>query len=125
MLRLQNGRFDEPSRLFHSVAEAWAGVNRSTSDVKELIPEFYDGDGSFLTNALALPLGNRASGEAVEDVLLPPWARSPRHFVATCRAALEGGIVGGSVHGWIDLIWGYKQTGEEAVSADNVFYYLT
>jgi hypothetical protein len=26
---------------------------------------------------------------------------------------------------WIDLIFGYKQRGEEAVAAHNVFYYLT
>ena len=29
------------------------------------------------------------------------------------------------VHEWIDLIFGYKQRGPEAVKADNLFYYLT
>ena len=29
------------------------------------------------------------------------------------------------LHLWIDLIFGYKQSGEEAVKADNLFYYLT
>jgi hypothetical protein len=41
MLRLQGGRFDAPDRLFCSVAEAWRSVTTSTTDVKELIPEFY------------------------------------------------------------------------------------
>jgi factor associated with neutral sphingomyelinase activation len=29
------------------------------------------------------------------------------------------------LHEWIDLIFGFKQQGEEAVNADNLFYYLT
>ncbi len=41
MLRLQGGRFDAPDRLFCSMAESWDSVLRSTTDVKELIPEFY------------------------------------------------------------------------------------
>ncbi len=34
MLRLQNGRFDAPDRLFHSLRESWESVNNSTTDVK-------------------------------------------------------------------------------------------
>ncbi|KAJ1639660.1 BEACH domain-containing protein, partial [Pavlovales sp. CCMP2436] len=85
MLRLQNGKFDDATRLFHSVAEAWEGVNTSNTDVKELTPEFYSGDGGFLLNTLQLPLGTRANGERVGDVRLPPWAQSPADFVTKCR----------------------------------------
>ncbi len=42
MLRLQNGRFDAPDRLFCSIKDAWEGVTSSNpADVKELIPEFF------------------------------------------------------------------------------------
>jgi factor associated with neutral sphingomyelinase activation len=29
------------------------------------------------------------------------------------------------LHEWIDLIFGYKQRGDEGLKADNLFYYLT
>jgi factor associated with neutral sphingomyelinase activation len=43
MLRLQAGRFDAPDRLFHALASSWDSATSSTTDVKELIPEFYMG----------------------------------------------------------------------------------
>jgi len=52
---------------------------------------------------------------------LPPWAEGPMDFLAKSRLALESEHVSKSLHNWIDLICGYKQTGE---AADNVFYYL-
>jgi factor associated with neutral sphingomyelinase activation len=67
MLRLQNGRFDAPDRLFFSIAEAWAAsAGRSNTDLKELIPEFYlPGNGDFLINSMHLPLGRRQNGQQV------------------------------------------------------------
>lgn len=44
---------------------------------------------------------------------------------ATCREALESDHVSANLHQWVDLIWGYKQRGPQAVEAHNVFYYLT
>jgi len=45
---LQNGRFDAPDRLFWSIQDTWKSVLSLPSDVKELIPEFYSNDASFL-----------------------------------------------------------------------------
>ena len=60
--------------------------------------------------------------QVVGDVVLPPWAHnSPRHFVALHRAALESPHVSENLHQWIDLVFGYKQTGRPAVEAHNVF----
>jgi factor associated with neutral sphingomyelinase activation len=76
MLRLQNGKFDAPDRMFHSIQETWEGVLQSSSDVKELIPEFYTPPGDFLSNIDGLILGARQNGTVLGDVALPPWAKS-------------------------------------------------
>jgi len=127
MLRLQNGRFDAPDRLFCSVREAWESVLNNHTDVKELIPEFFTPTRpDFLVNGRRLALGARQDGRLVGDVELPPWAEgSPERFLAMQRAALESPFVSANLHHWLDLIFGVKQRGEPAVEADNVFRHLT
>ena len=46
----------------------------------------------------------------------------PEHFKETLREALESDYVSSHLHHWIDLIFGYKQRGEEAEKADNGKY---
>eukprot|EP00467_Chlorarachnion_reptans_P021976 CAMPEP_0114497726 /NCGR_PEP_ID=MMETSP0109-20121206/6488_1 /TAXON_ID=29199 /ORGANISM="Chlorarachnion reptans, Strain CCCM449" /LENGTH=1094 /DNA_ID=CAMNT_0001675147 /DNA_START=324 /DNA_END=3609 /DNA_ORIENTATION=- len=127
MLRLQSGHFDVADRLFHSMENSWQSVLTSNTDVKELIPEFYNSEtkGSFCLNTKNLDLGVRQDGDEVDDLELPRWARSARDFVKKMREALESDYVSQNIHHWIDLIFGYKQTGDAAVKADNVFFPLT
>ena len=93
-------------------------VKRPT-DLKELIPEFYDGDGSFLKNDRNVPLGSTQSGRRLHDVTLPPWCASPADFVKKHREALESDYVSQRIHLWIDLIFGPKQ---RSIEDDNVFH---
>lgn len=59
-------------------------------------------------------------GTPVNHVHLPPWAKgSPEYFVETFRKALESEYVSNNLHHWIDLIFGYKQSGDEAIKANN------
>ena len=126
MLCLQNGKFDHPDRMFNSLQQTWRNVTTNTSDFKELVPEFYDPDngGDFLCNSLDIDFGSRHTGQVVGDVELPAWADSPRDLVEKLRLALESPRVSRDLPHWIDLIFGYKNSGAEAEAADNVFYPL-
>ena len=59
------------------------------------------------------------------NILLNRVFVSPEEFIRINREALESEYVSAHLHEWIDLIFGYKQRGPEAVEACNVFYYLT
>ncbi|XP_076828575.1 protein FAN [Brachyhypopomus gauderio] len=125
MLCLQNGRFDHADRMFNSVGETWKNCLEGGTDFKELIPEFYGTGSSFLKNLLRLSLGRRQGGGQVGDVELPPWASDADDFLQKMVSALESQHVSEHLHEWIDLIFGYKQRGSEAVAAHNVFHPLT
>uniref|UniRef100_A0A663E0D3 LPS responsive beige-like anchor protein n=1 Tax=Aquila chrysaetos chrysaetos TaxID=223781 RepID=A0A663E0D3_AQUCH len=123
-LNLQGGKFDHADRTFSSISRAWRNSQRDTSDIKELIPEFYYLPEIFV-NSNNYNLGVMDDGTVVSDVELPPWAKTPEEFVRINRLALESEFVSCQLHQWIDLIFGYKQQGPEAVRSLNVFYYLT
>lgn len=122
-LLYQDHNFDIPDRTFHSLATTFRLTSKeSATDVKELIPEFfYLFD--FLENSEGFNFGKRQSGDLVNDVKLPPWCDgSARLFMLVHRQALESEIVRRQLHQWIDLIFGFKQKGNAAVNAINVFH---
>jgi WD40 repeat protein len=124
-IQLQSGTFDLPDRLFHSLETTWQNIMMSNSDVKELTPEFFYTP-EFLKNTNRLDLGLKQNDERLDDVVLPPWANgSAEEFIRINREALESEYVSDHLNEWIDLIFGYKQTGIEAEKAYNIFYYLT
>ena len=83
MLRLQNGRFDAPDRLFGSLGEAWRSVTTLPTDVKELTPEFYC-DPAFLVNGRRLDFGTCSSGA----IPLPSFLNVP----GECLGGGQGGV---------------------------------
>uniref|UniRef100_A0A3Q3NQA1 Neutral sphingomyelinase (N-SMase) activation associated factor n=1 Tax=Labrus bergylta TaxID=56723 RepID=A0A3Q3NQA1_9LABR len=125
MLCVQNGRYDHADRMFNSLGETWKNCLEGATDFKELIPEFYGSDSSFLENKLSLDLGRRQNGSSVGDVVLPLWASDAADFLQKHRTALESHFVSEHLHEWIDLVFGFKQRGSEAVAAHNVFHPLT
>ena len=124
-VRYQGGRLDVADRLFHSVLEAWTSSICSASDVKELIPEFFT-SAAFVRNVNKVALGTRRDGTTLNDVVLPPWScGSPDVLVAALRDGIEREYVSANLSAWIDLVFGFKQRGDEAVKALNVFHHLS
>jgi beige protein homolog 1 len=123
-LILQGDSFDHADRLFYSIGQAWHSASKDHSnDVRELTPEFYYLP-EFLININGYKFGERqSSGEAVDNVLLPPWAKGDPHiFIQKHREALESPYVSMHLHKWIDLIFGFKQQGEAAIESTNIFH---
>uniref|UniRef100_A0A3Q3M815 Neurobeachin n=1 Tax=Mastacembelus armatus TaxID=205130 RepID=A0A3Q3M815_9TELE len=123
-LNANDSKFDHPERAFSGIGRSWRNCQRDTADVKELIPEFYYLPEMFV-NSNEYELGVRDDGVPVCDVELPAWAKKPEDFVRINRMALESEFVSCQLHQWIDLIFGYKQRGPEAVRALNVFSFLS
>ncbi|EJD76568.1 beige/BEACH domain-containing protein [Loa loa] len=125
-LEYQDNNFDIADRLFNSIETTWRLASfDSTTDFKELIPEFFYLP-DFLMNKEKLNLGVRQNGDIVDDVILPTWCQgSARLFVLIHRQALESSVVSSTLNYWIDLIFGYKQTGKAAIDAINVFHPAT
>eukprot|EP01071_Lankesteria_metandrocarpae_P009361 Lankesteria_metandrocarpae@DN5184_c0_g1_i1.p1 len=126
-LRLHGGRFDADKRMFTSLQGAWSSVTSGQASFMELIPEFYEGDfvsssNSFLQDSLGIQIGEGP----LNDVALPPWAHSNvSTFLRIMREALESEHVSARLPDWIDLIFGWKQKGQEAIRADNLFHPLS
>ncbi|KAH7728112.1 beige/BEACH domain-containing protein [Aphelenchoides avenae] len=101
-LEYQDNNFDIPDRLFNSIETTWRlSSSESTTDFKELIPEFFFLPEMF-RNREGLDLGIRQSGERVNDVRLPPWCPegNPRLFCFIHRQALESTNVTDNLHHW-------------------------
>eukprot|EP01063_Lacrimia_lanifica_P012983 TRINITY_DN19667_c0_g1_i1.p1 TRINITY_DN19667_c0_g1~~TRINITY_DN19667_c0_g1_i1.p1 ORF type:complete len:976 (+),score=339.84 TRINITY_DN19667_c0_g1_i1:53-2929(+) len=127
MLLMHNGKYDKGARLFHSLPQTWDNVTRLPNDVKEVLPEFYNGVGAFLTSS-DLNLGWVSKDPPVkvpDSVTLPPWASSPKDFVTKNRAALESEYVSERIHQWLDLVFGVASRGAAAEARDNLFHPMT
>ena len=119
-IEMQSGKFDHPSRLFSSIADTFKLVTTHLNDYRELIPEFYFLP-EFLYNDNDYDLGY-SHGKKVDDVVVPQWANNNGiEFVYMLRKALESDFVSAHLSQWIDLFWGFKQTGEEAKKAANLY----
>lgn len=110
--------------MFQSIEKSFASLLENQADIKESIPQFYDTKGGvdFLLNTRGLQLGITQNGHIIDDVELPKWAKSPKDFVKKNRQALESDYCTKYLPSWIDLIFGVKARGEQALEANNLFH---
>ncbi|KAK2955101.1 putative FAN protein [Blattamonas nauphoetae] len=76
LLRLQDSRFEQTSRLFVDIAKTWEGVMNNPADLKELIPEFYLTPSFLHFDPRSLDLSSLPDGHLVGDITLPPFAHN-------------------------------------------------
>nr|CAH8845438.1 unnamed protein product [Trichobilharzia regenti] len=124
-IHLHGNKFDVADRQFYSIPNAWRFILDNPCDNKELIPEFFFLP-EFLKNNDDFDLGCLQQNHTrINDVELPAWASTPEEFIRKHRGALESDYVSAHLNEWIDLIFGYKQRGQYAVEALNVFNFVT
>jgi hypothetical protein len=71
-------------------------------------------------------LGVMQNHRRVHNVELPPWAKeNPYLYISKLRRGFEEQFVSKGIGKWMDLIFGYKQRGEEAIKNLNCFVHVT
>ena len=120
-IKLQDGKFDHPNRLFYSIGAAWNSVNTTAGDYRELIPQFFCSQ-YFLMNSNKFDLGSRQSDAVIDDVILPPWAKDSFDFITKHRVALESDYVSEHLTEWIDLTFGPYQN---SIEHNNVYHFFS
>ena len=111
-------------RLFSSFDSAYEFALEQ--DLKELIPELFSIPEALINlsnlnikpESVELPPSYKTSDACGEEENKENDINEAQHFVSMNRKQLEETE---SMQNWIDLIFGYKQTGEEALKAKNIF----
>ena len=117
-LEIHGGQFDCPDRLFNGSRE----LSNLNEKYQELIPALYNLSETYInTNNFFFGKMQKNKVE-VKDFNLPIWSKDdPRKFVLILRKILESEKVNKKLNLWIDLIFGYKQSGADAVKSYNLF----
>ena len=75
----------------------------------------------FLVNSDKFNFGETIKKGIVNNVELPAWSKTPHDFIHKHLKALESDVCSAEISNWIDLIFGFKQTGQNAIDSDNTF----
>jgi len=116
-LEIQGAKFDAPSRMFNS-AEQLSNVSEK---YQELIPSLFYFPELFIKESFIFE-NTEIDKEPFADYILPNWCKNdPRKFTLVLNKILESKEVSVNLNSWIDLIFGCKQKGQNAIKSLNIF----
>ena len=123
-IEIHGNKFDDPDRIFMSLAKTFETASSLKEDIRELIPEFYSLPEMLLNkNNLNLTqdkLDSEGKEIIINNVDLPLWCNNlSYYFTSELRKTLETNEL--KINKWIDLIFGYLQRGEKAEEHHNLF----
>ena len=142
MIEIQGTGFDCSERLFLCLDKTFLSSTEEKSDVRELIPEFYNipemfknlnnlnfGEvninnfNSSINYIKELKISNIDENKiTVQDVLLPNWCKfNPYFFIIKKRELLESRSSKFDFNPWLDLIFGCSQRGAKSQAIGNLF----
>jgi len=110
---MHNG-WDNNLRMFKSLELSCdSSFNSNINDVKEIIPEMFCFPEALIDSNQLCMMNN-----GITDVNNAKWAKSYFHFCYYNRYCLE---TSNSLSLWIDLVFGYKQSGDISIESKNLF----
>ena len=117
-LEINGGQFDCADRLFIGTKE----LSNLSEKQQELIPAIYNLAETYINNNNFNFGKLQNNNKEVKDFELPKWAKEdPRKFTLILRKILESEKVNKKLNLWIDLIFGFKQSGIDAIKNYNIF----
>ena len=117
-LEFQGGEFDSTDRLFIGAKEFCAMLEKYQESIPALmtLPELY-------MNTNKFNFGFKQENKTlVNDFEFPNWTKKdPRKFILVIKKLLESEKISENLHLWIDLVFGVKQSGEDAIEYCNTY----
>ena len=127
-LEIQGGVFDSADRLFIGTTELSSLEDKHQELIPAIftLPELYINTNKFsfgkILNLREEEKNNLNNKNIVNDFVLPKWAEGdPRKFTLILRKILECKNINQNLNNWIDLVFGYKMNGIEAIKNYNTF----
>ena len=116
-LEIQGAKFDAPTRMFNG-AEQLSSV---TEKYQELIPALFNFPELYIKINYIFNDDQNLT-EPISEYQLPTWSKNdPRKLTLIFRKMLESDKISQKLNLWIDLIFGYKQKGQNAVKSLNIY----
>ena len=126
-LEIQGGAFDSADRLFIGTKELSSIEEKHQELIPSIytLPELYINTNNFnfgkVQNSTE-QTKEKLVNNMVNDFILPKWAEGdPRKFTLIFKKILESKKINEKLNNWIDLIFGYKMNGIDAIKSYNTF----